>query len=77
MTMFCYQCQEAKGGTACTGKRGVCGISENCVNLQDLTLHLVKGMTFFSTKAREKGIENDELNRFIIESLSDNLRVVF
>jgi hydroxylamine reductase len=78
MSMFCYQCQETKGGTACTGQRGVCGISDNCVNLQDLTMHLVKGMSFFSTKARQKGIENDELNRFITEALFETItNVVF
>ena len=78
MSMFCYQCQENRGGAACTGKSGVCGISENCVNLQDLTLHLVKGMSFFSTKARQKGIENDELNRFINEALFETItNVVF
>jgi hydroxylamine reductase len=78
MSMFCYQCQETRGGAACTGKSGVCGISENCVNLQDLTLHLVKGMSFFSTKARQKGIENDELNRFITEALFETItNVVF
>ncbi|MDJ0987863.1 MAG: hydroxylamine reductase [Desulfobacterales bacterium] len=76
--MFCYQCQETRGAIACTGKKGICGISENCVHLQDLTLHLVKGMSFFSTKAREKGIENDELNRFIIEVLFETVtNVVF
>ena len=48
------------------------------MHLQDLTLHLVKGMSFFSTKAREKGIENDELNRFIIEVLFETVtNVVF
>ncbi len=78
MGMFCYQCQETKGGAACTGKRGICGISENCVALQDLTLHITKGISFFSTKAREKGIENDELNRFIIEALFETItNVVF
>jgi hydroxylamine reductase len=76
--MFCYQCQEARGGAACTGKGGVCGITENCVNLQDLTMHLVKGMSFFSTRARQKGIENDELNRFITEVLFETVtNVVF
>jgi hydroxylamine reductase len=78
MSMFCYQFQEARGGAACTGKSGVCGISENCVNLQDLTMHLVKGMSFFSAKARQKGIENDELNRFITEVLFETItNVVF
>ena len=78
MSMFCYQCQETKGGSACTGKVGICGITENCVHLQDLTMHLVKGMSFFSTKARQKGIENETLNRFITEVLFETItNVVF
>jgi len=73
MSMFCFQCEETKGGTACTGKRGICGITENCVKLQDLTMHLLKGISVFSTKAREKGIENNELNRFITEALFETI----
>jgi hydroxylamine reductase len=35
-------------------------------------------MSFFSTKARQKGIENDELNRFITEALFETItNVVF
>ncbi len=71
--MFCYQCQETKGGIACTGKKGICGVTDNCIKLQDLTMHLLKGMSVFSTKAREKGIENEELNRFITEALFETI----
>jgi hydroxylamine reductase len=69
MSMFCYQCQEAAGGVACTGKVGVCGVEAGVINYQDLLIHLVKGISIFSTKARELGVENEEVNEFVIKSL--------
>ena len=69
MSMFCYQCQEAAGGVACTGKRGVCGVEDEVIHYQDLLVHLLKGISIYSTKARELGIENEEVNEFIVKSL--------
>lgn len=63
--MFCYQCQEAAKGTGCTGPKGVCGIDAEVINLQDLNVSLLKALGYFSVKAREKGIEDKEVNRFI------------
>ena len=65
MSMFCYQCQEAAGGVACTGKKGVCGVPDEVIHYQDLLIHLVKGISIYSTKARELGIENEEINEFV------------
>jgi hydroxylamine reductase len=40
--MFCYQCEQTAGGTACTGVRGVCGKASSTANLQDrLTAALI------------------------------------
>ncbi len=69
MSMFCYQCQEAAGGVACMGKAGVCGVKDEVIHYQDLLVHLLKGISIYSTKARELGIENEELNAFITKSL--------
>ena len=69
MSMFCYQCQEAAGGVACTGKRGVCGVSDEVIHYQDLLIHLVKGISIYSTKARKLGIEDEEVNEFVVKSL--------
>jgi len=67
--MFCYQCQEAAGGVACTGKAGVCGVKDEVIHYQDLLVHLLKGISIFSTKARELKIENNDVNEFVIKSL--------
>ncbi|MDO9256678.1 MAG: hydroxylamine reductase [Bacteroidales bacterium] len=67
--MFCYQCQEAAKGTGCTGSKGVCGIDAEVINLQDLNVSLLKGLSYFSTKARAAGIEDKEVNQFVHTAL--------
>ena len=68
MSMFCYQCQETAKGTGCTIK-GVCGKTEDVANLQDLLLFTLKGISVYTTEARKAGIENAEVNHFVMESL--------
>ncbi len=66
--MFCYQCQEAAGGTGCAAKQGVCGKSDETSRYQDLLLHILKGIAWLhqltSTVVAVPG-----LDRFMIEGL--------
>lgn len=73
MSMFCYQCQEAANNTGCTGSKGVCGISEEVIHLQDTMVYFIKGLSYYSVKAREKGIENNEVNLFVTECLFSSI----
>jgi len=68
MGMFCYQCQEASKGTGCT-VRGVCGKTDDLANMQDLLMYVLKGISIYSTKAREHGVENSEVNKFVVNGL--------
>ena len=68
MSMFCYQCQETAKGIGCT-KRGVCGKSNDLANMQDLLIYVLKGISIYSTRARELVIENEKVNQFIFNSL--------
>ena len=68
MSMFCFQCQEAAKGTGCT-KVGVCGKPSDVANLQDLLIFTLKGISHYSTKARELGVTNSEVDKFIVKSL--------
>jgi hydroxylamine reductase len=68
MSMFCYQCQEASGGKGCT-VRGVCGKTDTTANLQDLLIYLLKGISVYSTKAKELGVETPQVDIFVMESL--------
>ncbi|MFA8341760.1 MAG: hydroxylamine reductase [Rhodothermaceae bacterium] len=69
MSMFCYQCQEAAKGTGCEGNFGVCGISADVSNLRELSMYVVKGLAYYSVKAREMGIEIKEGNTYFVETL--------
>jgi len=69
MSMFCHQCQEAAKGTGCEIK-GVCGKTDVTSNLQDLLLFSVKGISYFSTRCREKNVGVEpSIDRFVVESL--------
>ncbi|SHJ78914.1 hydroxylamine reductase [Anaerobranca californiensis DSM 14826] len=66
--MFCYQCQEAAKGTGCS-IRGVCGKTDVVANSQDLLIYTVKGLSKLNLIAKENGIEKEEIDKFIMESL--------
>jgi hydroxylamine reductase len=68
MSMFCFQCQETAKGTGCTIS-GVCGKTEKVANMQDLLVFVTKGISFYTTRLRVLGIENDVADRSIVESL--------
>jgi len=67
--MFCYQCQEASKGVACTAAKGVCGVPAEVIEMQDLSVYLLKGISLYSTKARELGVENQDVNTFVVDTL--------
>lgn len=68
MTMFCYQCQESAKNSGCTIK-GVCGKSDCLANLQDLLIFELKGISFYAVQARQMGIEDERVNRFVFDGL--------
>ena len=69
MSMYCFQCQEASKGIACTVK-GVCGKTDELANLMDLLVHLLKGIAHCTTALREQaGHESAAANKFIVDGL--------
>jgi hydroxylamine reductase len=68
MGMFCYQCQEASKGTGCT-VRGVCGKTDDVANMQDLLIYVLKGISIYAVRARKLGVENEEVNKFVVNGL--------
>lgn len=68
MSMFCYQCQEATKNIGCTVV-GVCGKTSTVANMQDLLMFVMKGISVYSTVARQKGHEDAEVNKFIFDGL--------
>ena len=70
--MFCYQCEQAAGGSGCT-KTGVCGKDENIQSLQDTLLFGLKGIAAYAFHARELGAKDDEIDAFMHKSLFSTL----
>jgi hydroxylamine reductase len=66
--MFCYQCQEAAKGTGCT-IQGVCGKPSDVANLQDLLLFVLKGISYYSVKARKAGVNLEATDKAIMDGL--------
>ena len=56
MSMFCYQCQETAVNKGCAGKRGVCGKTDQVADLQDLAIHVSKGLAYVNVRAHEVGV---------------------
>nr|WP_217683616.1 hydroxylamine reductase [Marinitoga sp. 1154] len=67
-SMFCYQCSEAAKGIGCEAF-GVCGKTPEVANLQDMLIWLTKGLSFWTLKAKEYDIKDDEANLFVAEAL--------
>jgi hydroxylamine reductase len=64
--MFCFQCQETAG--PCHIK-GVCGKESDVANLQYALISVVKGLSWWATKARGIGLTDADVDYFITKGL--------
>src|SRR5512147_1896293 len=71
-TMFCYQCEHAANGKACT-KIGVCGKDPEVSALQDLLIYSLKGLSLYAVEARKAGIVDHDVNVFTAKALFSTL----
>ena len=65
--MFCFQCEQTAGCTACTGKAGVCGKKADTAELQDKLTGALIGLAR-ATENNEDKI-SDTTNQLILEGL--------
>jgi hydroxylamine reductase len=68
MSMFCYQCEQTTKGTGCT-ERGACGKDATTAALQDVLVHLAKGVSMYAHRAARLGERDREVDVFTIEAL--------
>ncbi|WP_338044590.1 hypothetical protein [Natranaerobius trueperi] len=68
MSMNCFQCQETAKNQGCT-KKGICGKTDQLANLQDLLIHITKGISWYADKGREVNIKDEQVDRFVMDSL--------
>ena len=73
--MFCYQCEQTAKGVGCQ-TQGVCGKDETTASLQDLLIHVVKGISVYAHHARLLGVADKrlrvcdpEVDAFVVEAV--------
>lgn len=66
--MFCNQCEQTAKGKGCTIS-GVCGKKPDVSALQDLLVHVIKGLSLYAHEGRQIGVIDSEVNRFTCEGL--------
>ena len=67
LDMFCYQCEQTARGEGCT-KVGVCGKQPEVAAMQDLLVHVLKGLSQVAVQAREMGISDHEVDVFTCQA---------
>ncbi|MEJ5329047.1 MAG: hydroxylamine reductase [Desulfobaccales bacterium] len=65
--MFCYQCEQAAKGEACT-VLGVCGKDPEVAALQDLLVYALQGLAQVAVAGRQVGVSDREVNVFTCEA---------
>jgi hydroxylamine reductase len=66
--MFCFQCEQTAKGTGCN-VAGVCGKGPDVAALQDLLLHVAKGLARYAHRLAGLGVVDREANVFVIQAL--------
>ena len=67
-SMFCYQCEQTAKGTGCT-VAGVCGKTAETAAVQDVLVHVTKGLGQYAHRARLLGSSAPEVDAFVLEAL--------
>lgn len=70
--MFCYQCEQTKGGSGCLDI-GNCGKDPQTAALQDLLIEVIKGAGMYASRARSLGEKCAAVDRFVVEATFSTL----
>ena len=70
--MFCYQCEQTSKGEGCQ-TLGVCGKDETTATLQDLLIHVIKGVAMYAHRAAKLGASDPEIDAFTIKAIFSTL----
>ncbi|MCM8810096.1 MAG: hydroxylamine reductase [Candidatus Omnitrophica bacterium] len=72
LRMFCYQCSQTSQGKSCINY-GVCGKSPTLSRLQDNLIFGIKGISAYLYHANELGYRDENLGKFLFETLYSTL----
>ena len=65
--MFCNQCEQTAQGVGCT-VHGVCGKNPDVAALQDLLIHMLKGIAILAPAARKNQLLTDDIDQFTVKA---------
>lgn len=68
MEMYCRQCEQTAGGVACKTK-GVCGKTAEVSELQDVLIHVLKGVAVYGELLREQDIKDEAADQVLVQGL--------
>ena len=68
MNMFCYQCEQTAKGCGCD-YMGICGKDPETAALQDLLIHLAKGIGMYAHRTARLGAQDRDIDIFMLEAL--------
>jgi hydroxylamine reductase len=68
MEMMCYQCEQTAKGVGCQ-IAGVCGKTPETAALQDMLLHVARGVSSYAHRLRKLGVKDSNADRFVIDVL--------
>lgn len=74
--MFCYQCEQTSRTetiAGCSTAKGVCGKDEATADLQDLLVHMLKGIGQYSTRLHSAGTPDAAADHFVLYGLFTTL----
>jgi hydroxylamine reductase len=66
--MFCFQCEQTRDGKGCE-TIGVCGKTPDVAALQDLLIHMNKGISQYSHRLAKMGVHDAELDIWVLRSM--------
>lgn len=66
--MFCFQCEQTRDGTGCA-TIGVCGKTPEVAAMQDLLVHMNKGISQYAVRLAKMGVHDPEADMFVLKSL--------
>ncbi len=71
--MFCYQCEQTRGGKFCSVPKGVCGKTPEVSALQEMILELGKRTATYAYLGRALGHKSVDVDRWILEAFFSTL----
>jgi len=71
--MFCFQCEQTRGGKFCTVPKGVCQKTPNVAALQDLLIEIGKRVATYSTLGAKMGYVNPTVDEWLLDAYFSTL----